>query len=116
MKSVLPYLFDVNAFLIKREVNRGGAWVTVRELYTEPSMNAGVNFTAGSRISGRVPNPLELDVITGSTLEEISKNNTTVRQLIQAAFAMSLGTMSKPTPKPDTTVPPAIRVEQGVLK
>lgn len=116
MKSVLPYLFDVNAFLIKKEVNRGGAWVTVRELYTEPSMNAGVNFTAGSRISGRVPNPLELDVITGSTLEEISKNNTTVRQLIQAAFAMSLGTMSKPAPKPDTTVPPAIRVEQGVLK
>jgi hypothetical protein len=58
MKAVLPYLFDVNAFLIKREVNRGG-WVTIRELYTEPSNNANVKFTAGSRISGRVPVPLE---------------------------------------------------------
>ena len=115
MKSVLPYLFDVNAFLIKREVNRGG-WVTIRELYTEPSNNAGVRFTAGSRISGRVPNPLELDVIAGESLEEISKANTTVRALIRAAFAMSLGTMSKPVPTPDTTVPPAIPVEQGVLK
>lgn len=115
MKSVLPYLFDVNAFLIKREVNRGG-WVTIRELYTEPSNNAGVRFTAGSRISGRVPNPLELDVIAGNSLEEISKANTTVRQLLRAAFALSLGTMSKPAPKPDTTVPPAIPVEQGVLK
>jgi hypothetical protein len=115
MKAVLPYLFDVNAFLIKREINRGG-WVTIRELYTEPSNNANVKFTAGSRISGRVPNPLELDVIAGNSLEEISKANTTVRQLIQAAFAMSLGTMAKPAPKPDTTVPPAISVEQGAMK
>jgi len=115
MKAVLPYLFDVNAFLIKREVNRKG-WVTIRELYTEPSNNAGVRFTAGSRIAGRVPNPLELDVISGNSLEEISKANTTVRQLIQAAFSMSLGSMPKPAPTPDTTVPPAIPVEQGALK
>lgn len=115
MKAVLPYLFDVNAFLIKREVNRNG-WVTIRELYTEPSMNANVKFTAGSRISGRVPNPLELDVISGDTLEEISKANVTVRALIRAAFALNLGNMPKAVPTPDTTVPPVIKVEQGALK
>lgn len=115
MKSVLPYLFDVNAFLIKREVNRGG-WVTIRELYTEPSNNANVKFTAGSRISGRVQNPLELDVISGSTLEQISKANVTVRKLIHAAFAMNLGTMPKPAPTLDTTVLPVIKDEQGALK
>lgn len=100
MKSVLPYLFDVNAFLIKSDVVEAGNWVTVRDLYTEPAGNAPARFTAGSRISGRVPNPLRLDVITGDSLEAISKANTTVRRLVQAAFAMSLGTMSKPTTRP----------------
>jgi hypothetical protein len=115
MKSVLPYLFDVNSFLIKSDVVEQGNWVTVRDLYTEPSGTAPVKFTAGSRISGRVPNPLRLDVITGDSLEAISKANTTVRRIVQAAFSMSLGTMSKPEVRPAIQlIPDAANTDEGV--
>lgn len=112
MKAVLPYLFDVNAFLVKHDVLDGGAWVTVRDLYTEEDPLSPLKFTAGSRISGRIPNPLRLDVITGDTLEEVSAANTTVRRLIQAAFLMPKGKMVAPAPIPAPKPEPV--TEEGV--
>jgi hypothetical protein len=113
MKSVLPYIFDVNSFLIKEEQNVQGNWEVVRSLYTEPSNEALVKFTAGSRISGRVENPYVLDVIVGDTLEDIAKANVTVRRLVQSAFSLNPGTMPKPKAMPVTPVTTAPSTEQG---
>lgn len=106
MGNVLPYLFDINGFLEKKMVIKGNNAVQSRLLHTEETYPK--TFVAGGRISGRIASPFELKVVTGDSIAAISKNNTTVRQMIHAAFALRLDSMSEPAPVPVTTV---IRVE-----
>lgn len=110
MGSVLPYLFDINGFLEKKLEVQGSNAVLVRKLYTEEVYPK--TFVAGGRISGRIASPFQLDVVTGDSIAAISKNNTTVRKMIQAAFAMRMDTMSKPAPVPVTIDVPRIQPEK----
>lgn len=113
MGNVLPYLFDINGFLEKKLVVKGNQAVLTRLLHTEEVYPK--TFVAGGRISGRIPSPFELRVVTGSSIAEISKNNITVPQMINAAFAMRLDSMTAPAPVA-VALAPEIEPEKESLK
>jgi hypothetical protein len=114
MGNVLPYIFDVNCFLEKKQIVKGNQAVLTRLLYSEETYPK--TFVAGGRMAGRIASPFELKVVTGDSIAAISKNNTTVRQMINAAFAMRLDSMSAPAPVTVALPAPVIEPEKESLK
>jgi hypothetical protein len=111
MQTVIPYLFDIIAFLEKKRVLNGKNWDEVRDLYTEEVMPK--RFIAGGRITGRIDSPLRLPLVTGTTIPEIAKKNTTFRAIIRDVFAMHAEAMvaAKPVPAAEPQPVPAMQGE-----
>lgn len=113
MQSVIPYLFDIIAFLEKTTALKGTKWVTVRNLYTEETVPK--RFIAGGRISGRIDSPYVVPMVVGTTEEEVAKRNVTFRMILRDAFSRSLTDMVEPAPIPVTVSAPVTQ-EQGALQ
>lgn len=103
MGGIIPYLFDVNAFLEKANVMVDGKWETQRRLHTAEAIPK--TFIAGCRIDGRIPNPYVLPVVTGDTPADIGKRNNAVQRIIHSAFQASLTAMKAPPPPTAPEVP-----------
>lgn len=110
MRDVIPYLFDIIAFLEKDRVMQNGQWVEVRKLYTEETVPK--RFIAGGRITGRIPSPYLVPTIVGTTDAEISKQNTVLRAIVRDVFARSTSDMVPAAPIPVAVGKP-VTSEQG---
>lgn len=82
MKTVIPYLLDVIAYIDVVPDNQTGE--EQRFLYTRKTKS----YLAGERVGGRIPPILKMPVVTGETLEEIAAANTTYEKLIALVYSL----------------------------
>lgn len=82
MKTVIPYLMDVIAFIDVVPNKQTGA--EERFLYTRKTKT----YLAGERVGGRIPPTLKLPDVSGETLEEIAEKNTAFERLIEMVYAL----------------------------
>lgn len=90
MKTVIPYLLDVVAFIDVVPDRASG--LEQRYLYTRKTKS----YLAGERVGGRIPPVLQMPVVTGETIEEVAASNTTFVKLIELVYAMHNKGISAP--------------------
>lgn len=113
MKDVIPYLFDIIAFLEKERVLSGSQWVEARKLHTEETVPK--RFIAGGRITGRIESPYMVPSIVGTTDAEIARQNTVLRSIVKKVFDRKVSDMVALPPIPATIVTPEPE-KQGATK
>lgn len=111
MGAVIPYIFDVNAYLEVVWTVKDGKKKQARQLHvqeTDPK-----RFVAGGRIMGKLDSPVGIADISAETDAEIITKNNNFQRMIRVVRRKDGPAMASPAGKPIEVATPATTTEKA---